>query len=82
MADDDDRTAVGAEGIDELVDALQVEVVRRLVEYEKLRGRICEQQAGESHAEPFATGEGRLSVPWTGAGRNSRLRGTPGAELN
>src|SRR4051795_13424211 len=59
---DDQCSPVAGEGVGELLDAVQVEVVGRLVEQEQLRRRLGQQQSGEPYAEPLAAREraGRL----------------------
>ena len=59
MADDEHRAAVGGERVDELVDRVEVEVVRRLVEHEQLRRRVGEQQPRERDPEPLAARQRR-----------------------
>ena len=57
MADDDQGPFVGGQRIDELVDAVDVEAVGRLVEDDEVRCRVGEQDARERHAEALPSGQ-------------------------
>ena len=51
--------AVGAEGVDELVHGVEIEVVGRLVEHEQVRRGIGHQHTRECQAEPLAARQRR-----------------------
>ena len=57
MAHDDQRPAVGVEGLRQVFDARDVEVVGRLVEDQQLTRRFGEQQSRERRPESFSSGE-------------------------
>ena len=57
MGDEDERARVALERELELLDRLQVEMVRRLIEHERVRALRREQ--GEHRARPLARGERR-----------------------
>ena len=59
MAHHEHAPAVGGEGADELVDGVEVEVVRRLVEHEQLRRRVGHEHARERQPEPLAARQRR-----------------------
>jgi hypothetical protein len=65
VAHHEQRTPIGVEGINQLVNALQVEVVGRLVEQQQLGWGLGEQDAGERHPESLAARQppGRLVDP-------------------
>ena len=58
MTDHDDRPAVGAERIDELLRGLKVEVVGRFIEHDQLRWRVGEEHLRERDAKALAAREG------------------------
>src|SRR5699024_3658529 len=57
MTDDDETAVVRVERSNELVDAIEIEAVGRLVEDEQLVRWIGEQHYGQGDAEPFPAGE-------------------------
>ena len=59
MADEEERTPVTVQRVDELVDAHHVQVVRRFVQCEQLGWWVGEEQPREREAEAFAAGERR-----------------------
>ena len=59
VADHEHGAPVRGERVDELVDRVEVEVVRRLVEHDELRRRIGEQHPRERDAEPLAARQRR-----------------------
>src|SRR3954447_5283035 len=58
VADDEQATAVGAQGGHQLFAGVQVEVVGGLVEHQQLWWRVGQQQAGEGDPKALATGQG------------------------
>ena len=57
MADHDQCAAIGGQRGHQCVVRRQVEVVRRFVEQQQLRGGVGQQQGGQRRAEQLATGE-------------------------
>ena len=52
VADDENRSSVGGECGDELVNAGDVQVVRRLVEDHELGGRVGQEDCSQGYSEP------------------------------
>ena len=53
VADNENGSMVRIQGFDEMIHACQVQIVRRLIEYDQLRGRIGEEQSCYRHPKAF-----------------------------
>jgi len=57
VTDHQHPTAIGRQRLHQLVDAVEVEVVGRLVQDQQLHRWGRQQQTGKGHPEPFTTGQ-------------------------
>ena len=73
VADDHQRTAVGAKNRDDLIQARQIEVVSGFVEQKKIRCLLPAQEAGKACSHSLATAQHRNALEKFGPSPYHRL---------